>query len=124
MKFLVDMDISLKAATFLRKLKYDAVHLHEQGFDTLTDSNILEKAFDEGRILLTHDLGFGELIAKSNARLPSIIIFRLRNMSSENVNLYLKEIISNHAESLRQGVIICATENQFRIRVLPIKTRQ
>ncbi|HEY57982.1 MAG TPA: DUF5615 family PIN-like protein, partial [Anaerolineae bacterium] len=34
----------------------------------------------EGFVLLTHDLDFGELVAASGARLPSVVVFRLRNM--------------------------------------------
>ena len=32
------------------------------------------------RVLLTHDLDFGELVAASGAKLPSIVVFRLANM--------------------------------------------
>ncbi|HHT9122033.1 MAG TPA: DUF5615 family PIN-like protein [Candidatus Wunengus sp. YC63] len=122
MKFLADMGISPKTVTFLQGLEQDVVHLHEQGFYRMTDFDILEKALCEKRILLTHDLDFGELIARSRARLPSIIIFRLRNMSPEKVNLHLHEIISKHQDALQQGVIISVTEGQIRIRLLPIET--
>lgn len=80
MKFLADMGISPKVVTFLADEGHDAVHLHEQGLDRLPDSEILRKARDEMRILLTHDLDFGELVAASGDRLPSVVIFRLRNM--------------------------------------------
>jgi predicted nuclease of predicted toxin-antitoxin system len=122
MKFLADMGISPKTVTFLQGLEQDVVHLHEQGLDRMEDFDILEKSLCEKRILLTHDLDFGELIARSRARLPSIIIFRLRNMSPEKVNLYLSEVISKHQDALQQGVIISVTEGQIRVRLLPIET--
>ena len=40
----------------------------------LPDMKILVKAKEEGRILLTHDLDFGELLAASGGSLPSVII--------------------------------------------------
>lgn len=46
----------------------------------LLDGEILAKARAEGRILLTHDLDFGELLATSGGSLPSAIIFRLKDM--------------------------------------------
>ena len=122
MKFLADMGISPKTVVFLQGLEQDIVHLHEQGLDRTADFDILEKSLCEKRILLTHDLDFGELIARSRARLPSIIIFRLRNMSPEKVNLYLHEVITKHPDALQQGVIISVTEGQIRIRLLPIET--
>lgn len=124
MKFLADMGISPNTVSFLRGLGHDAVHLHEQGLDRLQDSVILEKAREEGRTLLTHDLDFGELIAASGARLPSIVVFRLRNMRPGRVNRYLNGIISQHGEALEQGAIISVTEGQTRVRFLPIRVSE
>ena len=120
MRFLADMGISPNTVAMLRGLGYDALHLHEQGLDRLQDPLILQKARDEGRILLTHDLDFGELIAASGARLPTIVVFRLRNMRPERVNRYLDGILNQHGEALKQGAIISVTEGQIRVRLLPI----
>ena len=79
MKFLADMGISPKTVAFLHALGHDAVHLSDQGLERLPDSGIVEKARQEGRLVLVHDLGFGELVAASGATLPSLITFRLRN---------------------------------------------
>ncbi len=124
MRFLADMGISPQSVTFLQSLGHDAEHLHAQGLERLEDSAILGKAREEGRILLTHDLDFGELISASGARLPSIVVFRLRNMKPERVNRYLESIVSQHRELLEQGAIISVTEGQVRARVLPIETSQ
>lgn len=120
MRFLADMGISPNTVSFLRDLGHDAVHLHALGLDRLPDSDILEKAREEQRVLLTHDLDFGELIAASGARLPSTIIFRLRVMRPERVNHHLEGIISQHRDSLESGVIVSVTEGQIRVRHLPI----
>ena len=120
-KFLADMGISPKTVQFLRDLDNDAVHLREQGLERLPDSTILEKARNEKRILLTNDLDFGELVAASEARLPSVIIFRLRNMRPDAVNRYLRSIILQHQGILEQGVVISVTEGQIRVRSLPIR---
>lgn len=93
MKFLSDMGISPKTVTFLQGLGCDAVHLYDERLERLPDSAILEKARNERRILLTHDLGFGELLVASGNKLPSVITFRLRNMHPTRVNLYLHTII-------------------------------
>lgn len=120
MKFLADMGISPQTAAALRELGHDAVHLHDQNLDRLQDPDILNKAQREGRIVLTHDLDFGDLLAASRMQLPSVIIFRLRNMRPERVEHYLKEIIIQHGDELEKGAIISVTEGQVRIRALPI----
>ena len=120
MKFLLDMGISPKTADFLRNLGYDAIHLHDLESDRSTDPAVLQMARNEGRILLTHDLDFGELIAASGANIPSVIIFRLRNMNPRNVNRFIKGIITEHREALEKGAIASVTEGQVRIRLLPL----
>lgn len=121
MKFLADMGISPKTVDFLTRLGYDATHLYSEGLERLPDADILAKALREERTVLTHDLDFGELVAASGSRLPSVITFRLRNMHPDRVNRHIKEIIGKHEEVLEQGAAISVTEGRLRIRLLPIK---
>lgn len=120
MKFLADMGISPVTVNFLCDLGHDTIHLHALGLDQLPDSAILEKARLENRIILTHDLDFGELTAASGANLPSVIVFRLRNMQPGHVNGYLRSIILQYAKALKDGAIISVTEGLVRVRNLPI----
>ncbi len=103
MKFLADMGISPRTAAHLQQNGHDARHLRDEGLERLEDSKILEKARAEARILLAHDHDFGELLAVGGWRLPSVVIFRLRNMRPENVNRYLDRVISNHVDALDRG---------------------
>ncbi|BBM70096.1 hypothetical protein RmaAA213_19420 [Rhodothermus marinus] len=116
------MGISPHTVRFLREQGYDAVHLRELKGQLLTDASILELARTERRILLTHDLDFGELMAASGARLPTVIVFRLRNMRPENVNRYLMGIIDRFGDQLRAGAMVSVTEAQVRIRSLPLSS--
>lgn len=113
MKFLADMGISPRTVNWLRGAGYDAVHLVEEGLERLADDEILVKARDEGRILLTVDLDFGYLLAVSRAELPSVILFRLGNES-------LTEVLSLCEEELAGGAIISVTDDTYRVRRLPI----
>ena len=120
MRFLADMGISPVTVAFLGGLGHDATHLHDEGLDELEDPDIFAKARDENRVLLTHDLGFGELVAATGSRLPSVIVFRLRNMRPDRVNHFLHRIIADHQEALERGAIVSVTEGQIRVRLLPI----
>jgi predicted nuclease of predicted toxin-antitoxin system len=120
MKFLADMGISPRSTAFLRSQGHDAIHLHDASLDRLSDASILSKALDEGRVVLTHDLDFSDLVAASRARLPSVVTFRLRNMSADHVNRYLQLILADYQERLIAGAVISITEGQIRVRSLPI----
>ena len=124
MKFLLDMGITPNAVAFLQRLGHQAVHLQQQALHRLRDAEILEKARVEGSVLLTHDLDFGDLLAASGASLPSVVIFRLRNMRPEQVNRHLLKILSQHLDALEHGAIITVTEGQARIRYLPLGTSE
>lgn len=121
MKFLADMGISPDTVLWLRRLGYDAVHLHEQGLERLPDPEILSKAKEEQRVLLTHDLDFGYLLAISRAQLPSVVIFRLADMRPSSVNHHLENVLQRHTGELESGAVVIVTEGRTRVRMLPIQ---
>jgi predicted nuclease of predicted toxin-antitoxin system len=82
-KFLADMGVSITTVEALRAAHHDAVHLREEGLFQLPDREITSKATREGRIVLTFELDFGEILAAAQAGAPSVIIFRLRGGSGE-----------------------------------------
>lgn len=120
MKFLADMGISPRTVEFLQDQGFEAVHLAEEGLERSSDSAILEKARREGRIVLTSDLDFAELVAASSASLPSVVIFRLRDMRPANVNHHLNQVLEQHQEALDKGAVASVTEGRARVRPLPI----
>jgi len=119
-KFLLDMGLARSTADFLRRRGYDAVHLREQGLQRMDDHDIVSKARAEGRVILTHDLDFGRIIALSQSHLPSVVTFRLSNMQPHQVNHYLAEALDRFAEQLESGALISVRERAIRVRLLPI----
>jgi len=76
-------------------------------------------AREESRILLVHDLDFSDLVAASGGEVPSVVIFRLRNMRPARVNEHLKRVLERHPEELESGAIFSVTEGRIRWRSLP-----
>jgi hypothetical protein len=95
--------------------------LQERGLDTLADREILQLAITEKRIIVTHDLDFTDLLAASAAILPSVVIFRLRNMRPERVLVRLLAVINNFEADLQTGAVISVTESKIRKRALPLE---
>ncbi len=120
MKFLADMGISPMTVSYLRDAGYDAIHLNEEHLHQSSDSQILEKARVEGRVVLTNDLDFSDLLAASGGKLPSVISFRLKDMRPANVNRHIGAILSHHSDVLADGAIVSVTEMRIRVRRLPI----
>ena len=60
----------------------------------ITDSEVLEKSNQEGRILITKDKDFGELIYRLQKRVSGIILLRFSNKKRHLQWPRLKELIS------------------------------
>ena len=120
MKFLADMGIALRTVAWLRQDGYDIVHLRDEGLQCLDDTDILIKARQERRIVLTVDLDFPRLLAVSRANLPSVILFRLGNENYNLINDRLSLILSLYRNELIEGVIISVSDDALRVRRLPI----
>ncbi|MEH2169107.1 MAG: DUF5615 family PIN-like protein [Nostoc sp.] len=120
MKFLADMGISLSTVTWLRSDGYDVVHLHDEALQRLPDDEILIKARTEGRILLTIDLDFAQILAVSGDSLPSVILFRLGNDNYDAINERFTTVLSECQKDLDVGAIVSVSNETFRVRRLPI----
>lgn len=120
MKFLADMGISQRVVRTLRGSGYDAVHLREEGLQRLPDPLILEKARQEGRIILTFDLDFSNLAVASATALPSVIIFRLQNTNPAVVSARLLSVLADCGEDLETGAIVTVDDTRYRLRRLPL----
>ena len=95
MRFFADMGLARSTVAFLRADGHDAVHLRDQGLQRLEDADIFEKAQAEGRVILTHDLDFGRIVALSRVSVPSVITFWLNDMRPAQVNRYVVEALAS-----------------------------
>ena len=120
MKFLLDMGLARSTAAYLRSRGHDAVHLRDEGLQRLDDDAIVQKALTEERIVLTHDLDYGRIVAASRGRLPSVITFRLTDMRPARVNFYLGEVLDRFAGQLQTGALVSVSERGIRVRTLPV----
>jgi len=120
MKFLADAGISPKTIRFLNTAGHDALHVREVGMQRASDAMIVQRARVEGRVVLTFDLDFGEILALGVADTPSVIIFRLTDETSAAVNARLLVVLSERSADLEQGALILVEDRRYRMRRLPI----
>ena len=88
----------------------------------LCHDEILTKAIDEHRIVLTFDLDFGEIAAFSHGRIVSVILFRLHNTRTPHVIQRLESALK-FPQELEHGAVIVVEEMRCRVRRLPIGRR-
>jgi predicted nuclease of predicted toxin-antitoxin system len=118
-RFLVDANLSPRVAEWLRNRGDDAVHVFDAGLNQFGDRQILEEAANSQRILLTADLDFGEILARSAGRV-SVVILRLRSTATANVTRRLEVALAHAASALEDGAVVIVGEATLRLRRLPV----
>jgi predicted nuclease of predicted toxin-antitoxin system len=119
-KFLVDMPLPPGMANWLATQGHDAVHASAAGLDRSTDSEILTRARQEARTVVTVDLDYPRLLALAGAEGPSLILFRGGDWSEADVTARMRQILAVMAESEITRSIVAVDRTRIRRRRLPI----
>lgn len=121
MKLLADMGLSMTTVEALRVDGHEVVHLRDEGLHRLPDREILAKARAEGRVVLTFDLDFGDLLAAGGAAGPSVVILRVADQTPPAVTPLLRAALLECSGALDHGAIVIVEEGRCRVRHLPIQ---
>ena len=99
MKLLIDSALSHTIAQQLRTEGHDAVHVRERGLQTASDSEILQLAETEDRVLVSADTDFGSLLALRDKSSPSFVLIR-KNVGTKPNEMFhfLKDILPKLAD--------------------------
>jgi predicted nuclease of predicted toxin-antitoxin system len=118
-RFLVDNSLSPRMAQGLGFAGHDAVHVRDLGLAGAGDDRVLDRAIQEGRVLLAEDADFGTILAARDAPSPSVVTFRCRLKSPERLlPLFLKQL-PRFLEDLDAGAVVVIEDSRIRVRRLP-----
>ena len=120
MRFLADMGVSTQVVEWLRSKGHSAVHLREEGLHRLPDGQVFCKAIEEGRVVLTFDLDFGEIAALEQGGRTGVVVFRLHNTRTAHVIERLGVVLAESASALEEGAVVSVEETRYRVRRFPI----
>jgi predicted nuclease of predicted toxin-antitoxin system len=114
MKLLADEGVDKPIVDKLRQIGFDVHYILEtsQGAD---DDKVLGIANQEGRILLTQDKDFGELVYRMQKNHHGIILIRLGDKCSSEKAIVVTNILSQYKDSLANTFTVIQT-NAIRIR--------
>ena len=112
-RFLVDESTGQKVAEALRKEGFDVLSVIEdmRGAD---DIEIIQRV-NEGRIIVTNDKDFGELIFRRRLASKGVLLLRLEDESPENKIQVVMNVLTKWRGKLL-GNFIVATERSIRRR--------
>jgi predicted nuclease of predicted toxin-antitoxin system len=122
MRILVDMNLTPRWVPFLNESGFDAEHWSTTGRLSATDSEICDHARQAGRMLLTNDLDFPQILAYTRMDGPSVIILRGEPLVPEVRGAALIRAIRQCEAELTKGAILSLSwTGRARIRLLPLE---
>ncbi len=116
MRFLADMGVSRRVVNWLNEQGHEAAHLLERGLQSLTDEEVFGIAISEGRVVLTFDLDFGEIVAHQQGRNHGVILFRLNDTTTPFLIKRLRSVLADAADALNDGAIVVVEDSRHRTR--------
>lgn len=111
--------LPLSAARLLRDVGIDTIYVGEIGLSAAEDAEIIQRAREEGRVVVTLDADFHTLLALDEAIAPSAIRIRIERLRAQALTELLLRVISECEEELQQGAALTVEPSRIRIRRLP-----
>ena len=121
LKLLADLHISPKTVVALRLSGYAIERVTDYLPAIATDCQIIALAERLQASILTQDLDFSALIARSGMSAPSVVSLRVRDASPRYVTALLLRLLPAIEKDLEQGAIISVDEAGIRVRLLPVR---
>lgn len=120
MKFIIDMNLSPGWVSFLSAVGYQAVHWITIGPSDALDDEIMAFARENGFVVLTQDLDFGELLALNGELGPSVVQLRGGDPMPEVSGRDVARAIEKFGDHIEGGALVTVSLSGSRVRTLPI----
>ena len=112
MRFLVDECTGPSVARILAKLGHDVYSVFDSARGA-SDDDVIRKALDEQRILVTNDKDFGYKVFRENRQHCGVVLLRLRDEHRRNRVRTIQRLLETYATELGHNFVV-VTETSVR----------
>jgi predicted nuclease of predicted toxin-antitoxin system len=119
MRFLADENVSRFVVERLRAVGFDVASVGATRSGA-SDNDVLAVAMREGRILITEDRDFGELVVRQRAEVPGVVLLELDRLSNMAEADRVSVILSANADKLAGHLTVI---EPGRVRIRPLTQR-
>ena len=120
MRLVLDQGLSRDAASGLRDLGHECVHVGEVGMRSAADEEILAFSLRMKAVVVTLDADFHAILGVSGASGPSVIRLRLQGLGGPEVAEVVERVLLNFDADLRRGCLVTVKTRKTTCHRLPI----
>ena len=115
MRFLLDQDIYAATVHFLKNLGHDVLVAAQLGLSQAADSEVLNAANKDRRIMVTRDRDFGGLVHVEGVR-TGVIYLRLSPATLHAAHDELNTVLTIYSEEVLLSSFVVIAPGRHRIR--------
>ena len=112
LRLYLDQMLRLDVAQVLRDDGYDVVRASEVWQARADDQQILQKAIDENRILVTLDEHFGDWVILPLSKHPGVIRLKANPTTSNNITKLLIPFLRSHSSEQFKNHLVILSERR------------
>jgi predicted nuclease of predicted toxin-antitoxin system len=120
MRLVLDQGVPRDAATRLRGLGYECIHVGEIGMGKAVDDEILAWSLGKNAIVLTLDADFHTILAVSGASGPSVIRLRIQGFGAQEVVELVQKVLAGFGSDLKRGSLVTVKAHKITCHRLPV----
>ncbi len=110
--------LRLDVADALRKEGYDVIRASEVGQARADDFQVLQKAIDDNRILVTLDEHFGDWVVLPLSKHPGVIRIKVNPTTSNNITKLLLPFLRIHSSGQFKNYLVILSQKRAKWGVL------
>jgi len=99
LKFLIDVGVGKSIEKWLAEKAYDTCAVRHIN-PSMTDREIVLRAREDNRIIITMDKDFGELIYQSHMTHAGVLLLRLEDESAEEKLRVVRKILAGYSDKI------------------------
>jgi len=118
-RFITGENTSRAVIQMLRDLGHDVKDIVESGLIGVEDDDIIRMGLNEGRIIITHDKDFGDILSYPLKEHSGVILIRLHVPTPNNTRLAISRVLAAVPEERMRGQVIVVEDWRIRISGRP-----
>lgn len=115
MRFLIDNSLSPRLARGLAASGHDALHVRDLNLASADDRTIFDAAALDSRVLIAQDADFSTILSLTQARSPSVLLFRTRTKTTDALLRLLLDHLAAVQSAIEGGAIVVIEDSRIRI---------